>query len=393
MTTVSVVAEAEELLGDLVDLRRAIHAEPEVGLELPLTQQKVLAALEGLPLKVTLGHAISSIVATLDGAKPGPTVLLRADMDALNLAEQSGLSFASRHEHKMHACGHDAHVAMLVGAARLLCRHREELAGRIAFFFQPGEEGRHGARLAIEEGLLEEAKPSWAFALHVAPDLPAGVVATRPGTIMAESTTLRFKVKGHGAHGGRPHHAIDPLPAACQAVLGLQALMAREVDIARPAVLSVTGLRTGTMLANVIPDIVEGVATLRTFAEGEAQRLSARARQIIQDTAQAMRSAAEVEVESYYPLTANDRTVAGSVVEVATRLGVTQVLELDAPSAGSEDFSYILQRVPGALAFLGVGEVGGEPMELHDPRLRIDERAMAVGSALHAAMAIELLRR
>lgn len=394
MTTAPLLAEAEELLGDLVELRRAIHAEPEVGLDLPLTQQKVLDALDGLGLEVGLGGAISSVVATLDGAMPGPTVLLRGDMDALNLAEQTGLSFASRHENKMHACGHDAHTAMLVGAARLLCRRRDELSGRVVFFFQPGEEGRHGARLAMEEGLLERTSPEWAFALHVAPDLPAGTVATRVGAIMAESTTVRFRIMGRGAHGGRPHHSIDPLPAACQAVLALQSLISREVDIARPAVLSVTGLRTSTMLANVIPDVVEGVATLRTFAEGEAQRLSARASQILQETAHAMRCTAEVEVQSYYPLTANDRDVAGSVLDIGTRLvGAERVVELDAPSAGSEDFSYILQKVPGALAFLGVGDLDGEAMELHDPRLRIDERAMAVGVALHAAVAMELLGR
>lgn len=387
--------EAVDILGELVELRRAIHAEPEVGLVLPMTQQKVLGALDGLGLEVARGAALSSVVATLRGASPGPTVLLRADMDALRLQEATGLAYASRHEQAMHACGHDAHTAMLVGAARLLVRRRHTLAGNVVFFFQPGEEGCHGARLAIEEGLLDApVSPDWAFALHVAPDLPAGTVATRAGAIMGESTTLRFRVKGRGAHGARPHHSIDPLPAACHAVLALQTLMAREIDPARPAVLSVTGLRTSTMLTNVIPDVVEGVATLRTFASGEADRLSLRARQIIELSALALRASADVEVTPFYPLTINDDEMANCVLGVAGRLaGAALVTELDAPSAGSEDFGYILERVPGALAFLGVGEGEGEPMELHDPRLRIDEEALATGAALHAGVALALLAR
>lgn len=389
----SLLDEATCGLDGVIALRRAIHAEPEVGTDLPQTQRKVLDALAGLDLQVSLGRRLSSVIATLRGAAPGPTVLLRGDMDALALREQSGAEFASRYDNTMHACGHDAHTAMLVGAARLLSAHRDRLAGAVTFFFQPGEEGRHGARLAMEEGLLgPPLSPGHAFALHIAPDLPAGSVATRAGAIMAEATTIRFTVKGRGAHAARPHHSIDPVPAACQAVAALQSLIARETDPADPAVLSVTGLRTSSMLTNVIPDQVDGVATLRTFGDGDGARLASRAVEVITATAAAMRASADVEVISIYPVTRNDPGDSRVALDVARRLvGPGNTTEMSAPVAGSEDFGYILQEIPGALAFLGVGREREEPMELHSPRLRIDERAMAVGVAMHAAVAMELL--
>jgi amidohydrolase len=216
---------------ELAELRRAIHREPELGLDLPLTQQKVLAALDGLPLEVRRGKSLSSVTAVLRGARPGGTVLLRADMDALPVAERTGLPYASRIDGVMHACGHDLHTAMLAGAARVLSDRRAELAGDVIFMFQPGEEGAGGAAAMIAEGVLDAAgtRPVAAFGLHVASALlPPGIFSTRAGTLMAAADTLEVTISGRGGHGSRPHQAADPVPAACEIVTALQTLVTRR---------------------------------------------------------------------------------------------------------------------------------------------------------------------
>lgn len=389
----SIRRDAEEMLGSVVELRRAIHAEPEVGLHLPNTQQKVLAALEGLGLEARCGKDASYIVAVLRGGRPGPCVLLRADMDALALQEESGVEFASRTPGCMHACGHDAHTAMLVGAARLLAARRAEMAGTVVFFFEAGEEGRHGARVAIDEGLLEGPdRPHSAFAIHVAPSLPAGSVATRPGVIMAASTTLRFAVRGRGAHAAFPHRSIDPVPAACEVVSAFRGLTAEEGNAYSPAVLTVTALKTSTQLTNVIPDEVSGVATLRTTAADDAKRLTARALQVGQEVVSSWGPTFDMEVIPIYPLTSNDPASAALVAGVAGSVAGKSI-PLESPWATSEDFGYILQKVPGAMALLGVAPSDGGESELHSPRLRIDENALSAGVALYAGVALASLQR
>src|SRR5439155_19829923 len=215
----AILVDARAILDDTIQLRRRIHRHPEIGLALPRTQATVLEALAGLPLDVRTGQRTTSIVARLAGARPGPTILLRADMDALPMPEETGLSFASAVDGAMHACGHDAHTAMLVGAARLLCRRRDSLAGSVLFMFQPGEAGYNGARVMIEEGLLGgAAPPAAAFALHVMHQLPAGAIAARPGPAMASGDTLQIVVRGRGGHASAPHDCLDPIPIACEIV-------------------------------------------------------------------------------------------------------------------------------------------------------------------------------
>lgn len=388
-------AEVTAIFDDVVQLRRAVHAEPEVGLHLPLTQQKVLEALRPLDLDVRVGTRASSIIATMHGRAGGRCVLLRADMDALEIVEQSGVPFSSTFERRMHACGHDAHLAMLVGAARVLAPRRAEFDGSVVFFFEAGEEGCHGAQVALEEGLIQEGSyPTAALALHVAPSLPTGTIATRPGTMMASAAVLRFTVRGRGAHAAFPHRSVDPVPAACQVVTALQALISREVDVACPAVLSVTSLETSSCVGNVIPDEVRATATLRTFSEADADRLLARASEIVRGISRAMGAHSDIEVIPVYPLTSNNGEVARLVLDVAGRLAGHRdkaVVELAMPWATSEDFGYVLQSVPGAVALLGVGTPGEEEMELHSPRLRLDENALRTGIALHAAFALEVL--
>src|SRR6266536_2335651 len=247
--------DAEVLRGELAALRRRLHQIPEIGLHLPRTQETVLAALEPLPLEISTGTDLSSVTAVLRGARPGPVVLLRGDMDALPVTEDSGEEFASKRPGVMHACGHDLHTAGLVGAARLLCARRDELAGDVVFMFQPGEEGYDGAGHMISEGVLDAAgRPAVAaYGLHVLSSvLPRGVFASRPGSLMAASDGLFVRVLGAGGHGARPHGALDPVPAACEMVTALQTMITRRFDVFDPVVVTVGTFYVGTR-RNIIP--------------------------------------------------------------------------------------------------------------------------------------------
>src|SRR5690606_26729804 len=243
----ALLARAGALLDDVVALRRDLHRRPELGLDLPETQARVLEALDGLPLAVATGERQSSVVADLDGERPGPTVLLRADMDALPVPEETGLDFASEVDGAMHACGHDVHTAMLAGAARLLAERRGDLAGRVRCLFQPGEEGHGGAAVALREGLLDGAdgadgaggaggaEPvSWAFAIHQSPSFPSGMVATRAGALLASADEIAVTVRGRGGHASMPHLSNDPVPVACEIVQALQTWVTRRVDVFHP---------------------------------------------------------------------------------------------------------------------------------------------------------------
>ena len=394
-----VVDEARQQLGDAVDLRRRLHQRPELGLQLPATQEAVLEALEGLPLVVHRGTSTTSVVATLDGgAGPGPTILLRADMDGLPMPEDTGASFASRVEGTMHACGHDSHVAMLVGAARLLAGRRPHLAGRVAFMFQPGEEGHHGARFMLNDGLLDQAAAgaepvSLAFALHQTPTIPSGVIATRPSALLAASDTLRVVIRGRGGHASAPHQAVDPIPIACEIVTALQALITRRVDAFDPAVVTIARITAGTT-SNVIPEVAELYGTVRTVSASTRREVHDAVRRLADGIAGAHGAEAEVELETGFPLTTNDPDAAELALDVAgDLLGPTACRRMPAPIMGSEDWSYVLQQVPGAMAFLGTRppNLEGPVAPNHSNRMALDEEAMAVGIAMHAGMALRWL--
>ncbi len=393
MSQTTLLDDARHLLDDAVRLRRQIHRRPEIGLTLPRTQAAVLEALAGLGLEVRTGERTTSVVATLEGARPGPTILLRADMDALPLTEETGLPFASEVDGAMHACGHDAHVAMLAGAARLLAGRRAGLAGRVVFMFQPGEEGYHGARVMIEEGLLDgETGPRAAFALHCSPVYPAGVVATRPGPLLASGDTLKVLVRGRGGHASAPHRCLDPIPVACAIVQAFQTLVTRQVDVFDPAVVTVAKIEAGTT-RNVIPETASLLGTIRTVSEATRTLVLERVRQVATGIAEAHGAAADVELIPGYPVTVNDAAFAGFVSRVAEGLvGAAQVVTPRSPSMGSEDFSYVLQRVPGAMANLGTRPDGDGPVAPnHSNRMILNESAMATGIAMHAAVALAYL--
>ncbi|WP_103351718.1 M20 family metallopeptidase [Amycolatopsis sp. CA-128772] len=388
-------SDAAALLADLVTLRRDLHRIPEIGLHLPRTQERVLAALDGLGLEVTLGKNLSSITAVLRGGKPGGTVLLRGDMDALPVTEASGEEFTSTIDGAMHACGHDLHTAGLVGAARLLAARRQDLPGDVVFMFQPGEEGWDGAGHMIEEGVLTASgRPvDAAYGLHVsAASYAKGHFVARPGTLMAASGALAVRVVGDGGHGSSPHDARDPIPAACEMVTALQTMVTRTFDVFDPVVITVGSFHAGTR-RNIIPDDAVFEATLRSFSPEVAARVGERAVQVCRGIAQAHGLDVEVSYEPEYPATVND---AGAYAFVADTIrdvfGEERFTEMADPITGSEDFSRVLERVPGAYLFLGAcpADPATAP-DNHSPRARFDDSVLGDGAALLAELAVRRL--
>ncbi len=375
----------------LIALRRDIHAEPELGLDTPRTKAKLQQALAGLPLTIRESEATSGFIATLEGARPGPTVLLRGDMDALPIEEATGLDFASREAGTMHACGHDSHSAMLASAARILAGRRDTLSGRILFMFQPGEEGHGGARIMLEEGLLEHPLPGAAFALHIWPTLPHGTIACRAGAMLASTDMLKASIVGRGGHAAMPHDALDPIPAAAEIILALQSEVARRTPVTDPIVLSITKIQAGTT-HNVLPDRVDLLGTLRTLSPEARKRARAAFERICTHVAAAHGCSAEVVIEPGYPPTVNDPRAVTLIRDIAG----AAFHELPASNMGGEDFSYVLEKVPGAMAFLGVAPLDGEAATrapLHNPKMMIDEAVLPLGVALHCAFATQFLER
>jgi amidohydrolase len=392
-----ILQDAARICGDLTELRRAIHAEPEIGRHLPRTQEKVLAALDGLPLEISRGRALSSVTAVLRGDRPGGTVLLRGDMDALPVTERTGLPYASRVDGVMHACGHDLHTAMLAGAARLLSARRAELAGNVIFMFQPAEETAGGAELMIAEGVLDAAgeRPVAAFALHVSSSLlPLGLLASRDGAVLAAADTLEVTVHGRGGHGSQPHLAADPIPAACEIVTALQALVTRRFDVFDPVVITVGSFHAGTA-SNVIPDEARLAASVRSFSPEARDKVMDAAPQVVRDVASAHGMSATAEFTDGYPVTVNDAaevTFAEGVV--ADVLGDGRYVRMPNPVTGSEDFSFVLDQVPGAFLMLGACPPDVDPATApynHSAEAVFDDAVLADGTALLAELALRRL--
>jgi len=383
------IAAGEAALPDAVALRRAIHADPELGLDLPRTTAKVRAALAGLPLEIREGPSTTGLVAILRGPANGRTVLLRGDMDALPLTEDTGLDFTSANAGAMHACGHDTHVAMLVGAARALCERRDRLAGSVMFMFQPGEEGWHGARFMIEDGLLDPL-PDAAFALHISPNMPFGVFASRAGTLMASSDVIRIKVTGAGGHASMPHDAHDPIPVLCEIVTALQVMVTRRIPVFEQAVITIASIHAGTT-NNVIPEEGRLLGTLRTLSERTRKTAHDGIRRVAENIAAAHGVVAEVEIDQGFPLTVCDARAVDFARRTAESLfGEQAWVTMPHPMMGAEDFSYVLHRAPGAMVFLGAAPEGGDYRSccaLHSNRMVLNEEAMARGVAMHCALA------
>ncbi len=392
-----ILDDAAAISSEIAELRHSIHREPEIGLDLPKTQRKVLEALDGLPLEISRGQSLSSVTAVLRGGRPGQTVLLRGDMDALPVDERTGVPYASQVPGTMHACGHDLHTAMLAGAARLLSARQADLAGNVIFMFQPGEEGGGGARIMISEGVLDAAgeRPAAAFALHVASSvLPLGLVAGRAGTAMAAADTLHVTVRGRGGHGSQPHLAADPIPAACEIVTALQTMVTRKFDVFDPVVLTVGTFHAGTT-DNVIPDDAAFVATVRTFSPQSRDRVRDAALRLIRQIAAAHNLDADAAFVDGYPVTVNDQAEFGFAAQTAgDLLGEGKFQTTAFPLTGSEDFSYVLEQVPGAFLMVGACPDGTDPRTApynHSAEAVFDDAVLADGTALYAELALRKL--
>jgi amidohydrolase len=390
---------ARAILPDLIAIRRAIHRRPELGLDLPQTQQQIVGELRGLGLEPMLGRGLSSVTATVGHDRPGRTVVLRADMDALPLTEETGLEFASEIEGRMHACGHDTHVAMLLGAARLLAeRYNQDstsLPGPVRLMFQPGEEGYFGARVMLEEGLLDGLTPGYAraFAIHISAQYPSGQVHFRPDAQQASLDEFNITVRGFGGHAAIPHNARDPITVAAEIVTALQVAVTRSVDVFDPAVLTVAHIAAGTTY-NIIPETAHLEGTVRCVSEQRRAAMPDLVRRVVAGVSAAHGLEADVRYTQLYPVTVNDAGVFERVWEIARSvLGDSEVHTMPAPMMPGEDWSYVLQRLPGVMVNLGGRprdrELAGFPQN-HSNQVVFDEEAMAAGVALYAAVALEL---
>jgi amidohydrolase len=388
------IADAEAILPDLVALRRDIHREPELGLHNPLTLAKIKAALAGLPLEFREGPSTTGLIATLKGGGDNSrTVLLRGDMDALPLDEDTGLDYGSTIEGAMHACGHDTHVAMLVGAAKMLCARRDQLNGSVQFMFQPGEEGHHGARFMLDDGLIDPL-PDAAFALHIMPNAPHGLLSGRAGALLASSDVLRIRVLGAGGHASMPHDAIDPVPIACEIVSAIQAMVTRKMSVFDPAVVTIAKIEGGTT-NNIIPESAHMWGTVRTHSAAARAKVASELRRLVPGIAAAHGASAVIDIEEGFPVTMCDaRAVQFGETVWKSLYGDGAWHGLHHPIMGAEDFAYVLEKVPGAMFFLGAAHEGDDWRSccgLHSNRMVLDDSVMARGAAFHAAVAERFL--
>jgi hippurate hydrolase len=394
MLTEDLLQDACGIADRITALRRAIHAEPELGLETPKTLAKVRAELADLPLEWREGRSCTGAVAVLNSGREGRTVLLRGDMDALPMEEHTGLPFASTVTGRMHACGHDTHTAMLAGAARVLATRADELPGEVRFMFQPGEEGFHGARFMLDDGLLDPL-PDAAFALHIMPNAPHGTIGTRAGTLLASADMLEIVVEGRGGHASMPHDTHDPVPVACEIVMALQAMVTRRFSAHEAMIVTITQLEASTA-HNVIPDRAVLKGTIRTLTPERRSEVWNAIRQLAENIAQAHDCDADTTVTQGFPPTVNDARAVALAEAVATSLPHGEFLNLPTPIMGAEDFSYVLEKVPGMMAFLGVAESGADWRQccsIHSSHMIVDESVLPRGTAFLAGCATRFLER
>jgi hippurate hydrolase len=382
--------EAARVHSRVVALRREIHREPELGLATPKTQALILRELARIGIeRVSSGSACTSVWVDIEGAAvpvQGPRrVALRADMDALPLTEHAEVDWVSCDAGKMHACGHDGHVAMLLGAAEILHANRDSFAGTVRLLFQPGEEGYGGAKIMIREGALEGVDA--AFALHLEPSRKPNLVALRRGTMLAAFDNFLVTFKGRGGHASTPFVTQDPIPAIGPFVDGLSHVAARETDPDDRVVLSVTRVTAGTT-DNVIPPTAECLGTIRSLTPAGRARAREKLRRVAEGVAASRGLEVDIELREGYPPTMNAPEVVDHVMRAAGRLDLA-VEDMHSPFMGAEDFSYVLERIPGAIAFLGCQVGDGGP--LHSDLMKIDESVLETGTAVHVAVALELL--
>ncbi len=383
---------AEKFFARMVSIRRKIHQYPELAYEEYKTSELVAQTLKSLGLKVQTGIAKTGVIGILEGSKKGKVIALRADMDALPIQEQTGLPFSSKVPGKMHACGHDAHTAMVLGAAMILKQLQSELNGTVKFIFQPSEEKNPGgANQMIKEGALNNPKVDYIFGLHVRPDADPGTIFVKDGPLMASADEIYIKIKGKGGHGARPHFAIDPIVISAEVVLALQKVVSRFFDPIEPRVLTIGSIHAGTA-TNIIPDEVTISGTLRTMNEEWRKKAWQMIDQILRGITSTYGASYELKINQGYPVLVNDPETTRFVKEKAIELfGKNKVFEAK-PVMGAEDFAYYLQKVPGCFIWLGAGHKNSKH-DIHSSKFTINEEAMKYGASLLAYLTISILSK
>lgn len=375
----------QRLLPDLVALRHDLHAHPELGFEEHRTAERVAEWLARQGMEVCTGVARTGVVGTLRGEQgEGECVAFRADMDALPIQEQTDLPYRSRHTGKMHACGHDGHTTMLLGAAAVLAQYRHRLRGTVRFFFQPSEESVSGAKAMLEEGVLDEMRPKWMVALHGRPGMPLGSVGIRAGAIMASADTFDIWLMGRGGHAALPHLSDDPVLAGAHLVQALHGIVGRETSLGNPMVLSVTQFHAGNAY-NVLPQEVHLAGTVRCLTEEMRAKASQRMREMVEATARLWHVQSRFEWHPGAPVTSNDPSVAERIAQVAEQaFGRERVVWLEEPLMGAEDFAYFAQAVPAAMFFLGLDDVA----DLHTACFDFPDTAIPFGVEMFVRLAV-----
>ena len=375
-------------LPEVIRHRRSLHRIPEVAFNEEKTAAYVTEHLKEMPLDIRTGIAGHGVVGFLDTGRPGANLLIRADMDALPITEKTGLPFASTHEGVMHACGHDAHMAMVLGAAKILCDLSDALSGTIRFVFQPAEEGPGGALPMIEAGVMDDPKVDYAVGCHVWPDIPEGTVGVRDGVLMAAMDQFDLTIIGKGGHGAMPHQCVDALEIGCQVVNALQRIASRQMNPLTPTVVTVGSFHAGTVF-NVIPDTARMSGTTRTFDREIWDSWPQRLEKIISGICNAMGARYEFSFDKGYPPVINDAFMSDVVCRCAqATVGNNQVLEPD-PSMGGEDMAYYLERSKGCFFCLGTGRKDGS--SIHNARFDFNEDILATGVEVFCRTAIDLL--
>jgi amidohydrolase len=374
-------------------LRREFHRHPELGFQEFHTAEIILRELsrwEGF--RVQSGLAGTGVLATLKGDKPGKTVLLRFDMDALPVQEETGAEYASEIDGLMHACGHDGHLAIGLTTARLLAEHRREFTGTVRILFQPAKEGRGGALKTIQAGVLEDPRPDYVLGMHLWNEKPLGWLGISEGPVMAASETFRIRIRGKGGHGAKPQEAIDPIVASAGMINTLQTLISREVHPLDSAVVTVSTIHAG-QAPNVIPAEAELTGTIRTFSSETRKRLLERFQSAVEDVAAAYRCQVEVSLEDTSPAVINHPEVTRIVRQTAQALFPTMEVDENYRTMASEDIAYLMQDLPGCYAFIGsANPARGLDAKHHQPNFDFDEDALLSGTALMAGSALNLLK-
>jgi amidohydrolase len=373
---------------DVIELRRDIHRHPELGFEEIRTAGVVADRLRRLGYEVRTKVGETGVVGILRSKRPGRTILLRADMDALPIREETGLPFASADVGKMHACGHDGHVAILLGAAQIIMERQDELAGTIVVCFQPAEEGKGGAKAMIRDGVLEDPHVDRVYGLHLLSQAPSGVIRVRPGPVMASSDSIEIIVRGKGGHGAAPHETNDPILTAAHFITAVQSVVSRKIEPIEPAVVTIGAIHGGT-IHNVIPDEVRMLGTVRAFAADVRSQMQPRIEAVLRGACESHGATYEFDYDWRYPVTANDPDEAAYVRALATRVVGEERSQDMKPTMGAEDFSFMLEQRPGCFFFLGTQSDESTSAPHHNARFSIDEGALETGVKMMVALALD----